>query len=159
MNIADAGPTASLWGSADTVFDRLEGGCWALDRRVEGQADMHGRATFQRLQGGMLHYREEGKVRLVDGKIFDAHREYRWSREARGFAVFFAESPPRLFHRIELAWQGDALVGSASHLCAPDSYDSRYRFLADGGFVVRHLVRGPRKNYVSETVFRRPPTP
>ena len=158
MDMAGTGPRPH-WGSADTVFGRLEGSSWALDRRIEGQADMHGTATFQNREGGMLLYREEGQVRLADGKVFDAHREYRWGREAGGFAVFFAESPPRLFHRIELAWEGDALVGTASHLCTPDSYDSSYRFLADGSFVVRHVVRGPRKDDVSETVFSRQPTP
>lgn len=142
------------WGGADSVFDGLEGR-WNLVRHIENQATMAGTAVFGRQDAGVLKYREEGRVRLTDGKTFDAHREYRFARAANGFAVFFEEEPPRLFHRIGIAPDGDALAGSASHLCTPDLYDSTYRFLADGRFTIRHTVRGPRKDYVSTTVFRR----
>jgi hypothetical protein len=141
------------WGDADALFDRLEG-AWDLGRTIEGQATMTGIGRFSRHDPDALEYREEGRVQLADGKAFYAHREYRFERAPRGFLVFFAEEPPRLFHRIELMREGDALSGSATHLCAPDVYDSDYRFLADGTFVIRHAVRGPRKDYVSATVFR-----
>ncbi len=144
----------SCWGDADALFDRLEG-AWELGRSIESQAAMTGIAKFRRHGPDALEYREEGRVHLADGKTFDAHREYRFERAPHGFLVFFAEEPPRLFHRIELMRDGDTLSGSATHLCAPDVYDSDYRFLADGTFVIRHAVRGPRKDYVSTTVFRR----
>jgi len=144
----------ACWGDADALFDRLEG-AWELGRTIENQATMTGIAKFRRHDPNALDYREEGRVQLADGKAFDAHREYRFERAPHGFLVFFAEEPPRLFHRIELIGDGDALSGSATHLCAPDVYDSDYRFLADGTFVIRHAVRGPRKNYVSATVFTR----
>ncbi len=44
---------------------------------------------------------------------------------------------------------------TATHLCTPDTYDSSYRFLGDGSFVIRHTVHGPRKDYLSATTFRR----
>ncbi|MGJ7545682.1 DUF6314 family protein [Variovorax sp. LT1R16] len=142
------------WGAADAVFDRLEG-AWQLMRTIEGQAEMHGVAVFTREGADSLHYREDGRVRLANGQAFDGHREYRFERAPDGLAVFFAETPPRLFHGIVLAPEGDAWTGAATHLCTPDTYESRYRFLADGRFVIRHTVHGPRKAYVSETVFRR----
>jgi hypothetical protein len=142
------------WGGVDALFDRLEG-AWDLGRTIESQATMTGIAEFRRHDPNTLGYREEGRVQLSDGKGFDAHREYRFERAPHGFLVFFAEEPPRLFHRIELIRDGDALAGSATHLCAPDVYDSDYRFLADGTFVICHTVRGPRKDYVSTTVFKR----
>lgn len=142
------------WGSPDAVFDRLEG-AWSLDRTIEGQASMTGTAMFTRLDTGMLKYREEGRIRLADGKEFDGHREYLFERAPGGFDVFFAEQPPRLFHRIAIVRDGDALAGSATHLCTPDTYDSSYRFLGDGTFVIRHTVLGPRKDYLSATTFRR----
>jgi hypothetical protein len=142
------------WGDRDALFDRLEG-VWDLARNIEGQATMTGIAEYTRHGLDVLAYREEGRVLLAGGKAFDAHREYRFERAPRGFAVFFAEDPRRLFHRIELACDSDALAGSATHQCAPDVYDSTYRFLADGTFLVRHAVRGPRKDYVSATEFKR----
>lgn len=142
------------WGGPNTVFDGLEG-TWDLDRTIEGQASMTGTAVFTRLDTGMLKYREEGRIQLADGKTFDGHREYLFERAPGGFAVFFAEQPPRLFHRIAIVRDGDALAGSATHLCTPDTYDSSYSFLGDGTFVIRHTVHGPRKDYLSATTFRR----
>ena len=156
---ADPVPPFACWGrDADAVFDRLEG-AWHLDRTIEHQATMTGTAVFRRHGTDVLHYREEGRIRLADGKAFDGHREYRFERAPGGFTVFFAEAPPRLFHRIEVARDADGFTGSATHLCAPDTYDSSYCFLADGSFVIRHSVHGPRKDYVSTTLFRRDGAP
>ncbi|SFP11325.1 hypothetical protein SAMN05216567_104227 [Variovorax sp. OK605] len=151
---ASAPTSRAPWGAPDTVFDRLEG-AWTLERTIEGQAAMTGTAVFTPLAPGWLKYREEGRIRLADGKEFDGHREYLFERAPGGFSVHFAETPPRLFHAIAVVRDGDALAGSATHLCTPDTYDSSYRFLADGGFVIRHTVHGPRKDYLSATVFRR----
>ncbi|MGJ7503412.1 DUF6314 family protein [Variovorax sp. ZT5P49] len=151
---APAFPPLAPWGTADTVFDGLVG-AWDLERTIEGQASMTGVAVFTPLETGMLKYREEGRIRLADGKEFDGHREYLFERAPGGFVVHFAETPPRLFHAIGIVRDGDALAGSATHLCTPDTYDSSYRFLADGSFTIRHTVHGPRKDYVSATVFRR----
>jgi hypothetical protein len=151
---APAFPPLPTWGTADTVFDGLVG-AWELERTIEGQAAMTGIAVFTPLEAGMLKYREEGRIRLADGKEFDGHREYLFERAPGGFVVHFAETPPRLFHAIGIVRDGDALAGSATHLCTPDTYDSSYRFLADGSFTIRHTVHGPRKDYLSATVFRR----
>ncbi|NVM89913.1 hypothetical protein FHT32_003570 [Variovorax sp. SG517] len=148
-------PHPSFWGSPDTVFDRLAGE-WRLQRTIEGQATMSGVARFTPLEAeGMLSYREEGRIRLADGKEFEGHREYVFERAPGGFAVHFAETPPRLFHAIAIVRDGNGLAGSATHLCTPDTYDSSYRFLPDGTFTIRHVVHGPRKDYLSETVFSR----
>ncbi|ADU34628.1 DUF6314 family protein [Variovorax paradoxus] len=142
------------WGMPDTVFDLLEG-VWDLDRVIEGKATMAGTARFVRLDAGQLKYREEGRIQLPNGQAFDGHREYVFERSPKGFSVFFAEVPPRLFHDIAIVREGDELVGSAGHLCVADQYDSVYRFRADGSFVIEHLVKGPRKDYLSRTVFKR----
>lgn len=147
-------PPFAPWGDPDTVFDRLCG-AWNLERTIEGQATMTGTAVFTATEAGLLKYREEGRIRLADGKEFDGHREYLFERAPDGFLVHFAEAPPRLFHAIEVVRDGDALAGSATHLCTPDTYDSRYRFLPDGSFTIRHTVRGPRKDYLSATVYTR----
>lgn len=147
-------PRISPWNSADAVFDGLEG-TWDLVRTIEKQATMIGIAVFTPQHATMLKYREDGRIRLAGGKELDAHREYRFERAADGFAVYFEEEPLRLFHRIRIVRDTDALAGSATHLCTPDTYDSSYRFLVDGSFTIRHTVRGPRKDYVSTTAFKR----
>lgn len=153
MDSAAFSPLA-VWGPPAAVFDRLEGR-WRLDRSIAGQATMQGQAAFGRVGADRLHYREQGRVVLASGQAFDGHRDYLFERGEDGFSVLFAEEPPRLFHRIVLARTADAIEGAAGHLCAADQYDSRYRFLEDGAFVIEHRVRGPRKDYLSRTVFTR----
>jgi hypothetical protein len=133
-------------------------GRWSLQRAVEGkhssQGSMQGVATFRRLENGLMAYREQGRLRLPGGETFDAFRDYFYDRLSAGFAVFFAETPPRLFHEIRLRAEATgALVGAAEHLCGQDHYATRYTFRPDGGFVVHHDVRGPRKDYAMTTLY------
>jgi len=151
--------TVAAWGSPADVFRHLQGD-WLLDRRVDGLALMQGFASFgvngdRSPDPGSLAYREHGRARLAEGQEFEAERKYLYRAGPVGFSVFFAEVPPRLFHDVTLEASGGDLVGQACHLCGEDRYLSRYEFLADGTFFIRHDVLGPRKNYVLETSYRR----
>jgi hypothetical protein len=148
-------PVIDGWGRASEVTARLTGS-WSFDRVIEGQGSMRGLATFAPLDAHGLAYREQGRLRLLNGSELEAEREYLFRARDRGFDVFFNETPPRLFHTIELAASdGGALSGSAGHLCNLDHYQSTYSFRGDGGFVIRHVVSGPRKDYVLRTVYER----
>ncbi|WFU82412.1 DUF6314 family protein [Bradyrhizobium sp. CIAT3101] len=143
------------WDDASQVMTRLAGR-WSFDRVIAGQGSMRGLATFTPLGAERLAYREQGRLRLQNGTELEAEREYVFRGRDRGFEVFFKETPPRLFHAIELAASdGGALNGSAGHLCNLDNYQSTYTFLADGGFVIRHVVSGPRKDYTMITTYTR----
>ncbi|UGX92809.1 DUF6314 family protein [Bradyrhizobium barranii subsp. barranii] len=143
------------WGDASDVTKRLIGS-WSFNRVIEGQATMQGIAIFTPLDGGRLAYREQGHLKLANGAIVQAEREYVFSNSEGGFKVFFREDPPRLFHEISLsASSGGELSGRARHLCKHDDYQSAYMFLPDGTFVVRHVVSGPRKDYTMNTTYTR----
>ncbi|MDN3273753.1 DUF6314 family protein [Frankia sp. RB7] len=143
------------WGDASDVVTRLAG-AWSFDRVIEGQGSMKGLATFTPLDAECLAYREQGRLKLLNGTELEAEREYLFRKRDRGFEVFFKETPPRLFHAIELAASDDgALNGSGDHLCNLDHYRSTYTFLTDGGLVVRHAVSGPRKDYTMITAYMR----
>jgi len=143
------------WGDASEVTEKLIGS-WSFNRLIEGQATMQGIATFMRLNERSLAYREQGRLRLSNGTELQAERAYIFNKGDHGFRVFFEENPPRLFHEISLsASVGGALSGSAGHLCNLDNYQSSYTFLADGRFVVRHVVSGPRKDYTMTTTYTR----
>lgn len=144
----------TFWHDADGIFDRLTG-TWNLARTIDGMATMTGIAQFERQHIDMLGYAESGRMRLASGDEFDAHRKYRFARSPGGFAVCFEEEPLRLFHTIVLVRDADVLIGVGTHLCTPDTYHSSYSFFDDGTFAIRHTVRGPRKAYVSFTLFRR----
>ncbi|MDJ0945107.1 MAG: DUF6314 family protein [Kiloniellales bacterium] len=143
------------WGGPGAVFDRLAGR-WEIARRIEPGGGLEGSAVFAPDGAGGLAYREAGELRLANGVTVAAERCYLYRPRPDGFAVYFAEMPPRLFHEIALTadrrgWRR----GRARHLCAADLYLTRYAFLPDGRFVLRHRVRGPRKAYRITTWYRR----
>lgn len=130
-------------------------GMWLLSRSIDDGSSMAGTATITPRGAGQFDYHERGQLRPPDGRTLDAERRYIFAEEADDFAVFFAENPPRLFHRIALHHEGPNLVGAATHLCAADRYDSRYAFHPDGSFVTEHRVHGPRKRYTIVTRYAR----
>ncbi len=141
------------WDDASQVMARLAG-AWSFNRVIEGQGSMQGLATFTPLDEERLAYREQGRLKLQNGTELEAEREYVFCARDRGFDVFFKEKPLRLFHAISLsASDGGDLSGSAGHLCNRDNYQSTYTFSVDGGFVVRHVVSGPRKDYAMITTY------
>jgi hypothetical protein len=142
------------WGEPSRVFDLLRG-AWSLSRQISEAASMAGMAIFTPAADDGLAYRECGTLRLANGTSFEAERRYVFRPRRGGFTVFFAETPPRLFHDVLLSAAGEALSGEATHLCAADIYVSRYTFRPDGSFSIRHYVRGPRKSYCSDTLYRR----
>ena len=140
----------------DAVLQWLTG-TWLLARSIDDGSSMAGTATFAACASGRLDYREQGRFRLPDGRTLHSERRYLFEETDDGFAVLFAETPPRLFHRITLERAGPSLAGAARHLCADDRYDSRYEFRLDGSFTIEHRVRGPRKHYTIRTRYRRNP--
>lgn len=143
------------WGEAAEVMARLVGS-WSLDRVIAGQGSMQGLATFTPLRETSLAYREQGRLRLVDGTALEAEREYVFRESNRGFEVFFKETPLRFFHAVSLSVSGDgARSGSAGHLCNLDHYRSTYTFRDNGSFIIRHVVSGPRKDYTTVTNYAR----
>ncbi|WP_245259057.1 DUF6314 family protein [Salinarimonas rosea] len=142
------------WGSPDAVLAVLEG-AWEIDRLVEGLATLRGAARFTPMRDGALAYHESGTLALADGRCLRAARRYVFRAVGGGFDVLFDEAPQRRFHRILPVPEGDALVGTAAHLCGADTYESTYRFEPDGTMRIVHRVRGPAKDYVSRTLYRR----
>jgi len=145
----------AAWGGPGEVFGRLAG-CWEIARRIDPEGTLEGTAVFAPDRTGGLIYREEGTLHLPGGFTAAAERRYLYRPRPEGLAVYFAETPPRLFHAVALtAERRGWLRGRARHLCADDLYVSGYAFLPDGRFVVRHRVRGPRKAYRMTTWYRR----
>ena len=142
------------WGGVSAVLNRLSGR-WTFERSIEGHGSMTGTATFSP-EGELLAYREQGALRLGDGSELQGEREYAYYGRQDGFAVFFAEKPPRLFHEVRLLETDDGhLHGQAEHRCGQDHYFSTYELRCDGSLLVRHVVRGPRKDYAVNTAYRR----
>lgn len=135
-------------------------GWWRFDRRISDQAIVTGQARVQPYfssradMRGALHYSEDGLLALPNGATYRSRRSYVYSKLPDGFTVWFNEPEPRLFHQVRLAAVHAGVEGSALHKCGKDLYRTAYRFEADGSFVIRHDVTGPKKGYVSITTYR-----
>ncbi|MEL7100760.1 MAG: DUF6314 family protein [Pseudomonadota bacterium] len=122
-------------------------GHWHLARTIthgDGlTATLSGTATFTP-RGRALDYEELGALSIAGAAPFEASQRYTWGAPLR---VFFPDGRP--FHDVP------ASGGTASHWCAPDQYDGAYDFADWPTWRVTWQVRGPRKDYTSETTYWR----
>lgn len=130
-------------------------GRWTIVRRVEdaltGEViSGEGGVAFRPAPEGGLIYDEELWLALPGRPALRGTRRYLWQAAEGGIAVAFADGRP--FHRIGLG----ADRAEDRHDCAPDLYHVRYDFSAWPTWSARWQVRGPRKDYVSVTEYRRP---
>ncbi|EPX84948.1 DUF6314 family protein [Salipiger mucosus] len=126
------------------LYDFL--GDWQLSRDIahaDGtSARFEGRASWQPEDTGAL-YVETGELILPQGR-FAAERRYRWAAD---LSVFFDDG--RFFHAVPPGG------GEAAHWCDPDQYDASYDFTRWPEWQARWQVRGPRKDYVMVSRYRR----
>lgn len=125
-------------------------GMWRLERRIADALGPPGRfsgvARFTRDADG-LHLTEEGRLDL--GKAsFKATRAYLWRADGDAIAVLFADG--RAFHRFTPQGAADS-----AHWCDPDQYDVTYDFTRWPVWTSAWRVRGPRKDYVMQSTYRR----
>ena len=137
------------------MFEGLLGE-WSLERQIPGRGSMKGRARFTLLDAGSALYEESGELCLEGGQTLHSRQSYVYEKRQDGFAVRFADTR-ELFHVMRFVASGDDLVAEARHLCVNDLYVSGYMVRSDGSFEVRHEIRGPQKDYVIRTVYRRSP--
>lgn len=139
----------------DAVCRRLAdfSGRWTLSRRIEDRLQdavltLDGRAELT-ATGDALAYRETGLLRLADGRAVQAEREYVWREVAGRIAVHFPDG--RFFHDFDPAAPGP----QAHHWCDPDAYAVSYDLSGWPVWSAEWQVRGPRKDYRMETLYRR----
>ncbi len=145
-------PQAPDW-HPETVLEILLGK-WQFTRDIPGHASMKGSAIFQKTAGDQILYREEGE--LITGDYTSSFfKEYLFEKAPGGFAVYFKETPKKLFHTVILELSAENLWwGNTEHQCLCDHYASTYAFFARGQFSITHQVKGPRKDYKSITLYQ-----
>lgn len=128
-------------------------GSWTLSRCIEDHragatGRLEGEAQVASGQGGHV-YIESGTLRLPGQPPLAAERRYLWRPAPGGVAVHFDDG--RFFHLMAL----DAPHATADHDCDPDRYEVRYDFSAWPQWRAVWEVRGPRKDYRLESLYRR----
>jgi hypothetical protein len=130
-------------------------GRWDIERALsEGgeEGAFTGVAEFSpagRADGLMrLVWDEHGRMRWR-GNDLEARRRLELVREADGWSVYFDDGRP--FHPLDLSTGSCAAV----HPCGEDHYEGEYRVLDEDLFEVVWRVRGPRKDQLIHTRYRR----
>jgi hypothetical protein len=151
MNSVQASDHIELRSAGD-VFSVLAG-TWQLSRTI-GEWNFRGRAVFFPHGPDELRYEENGILSRQGTSDITASRRYIYRYEAGQIAIYFDERPERIFEILDLrltpngAWEAEA-----EHACHPDHYVSHYAF-GSGTIMIRHAVRGPRKDYEMVTNYR-----
>ena len=134
------------------LYDTLAGG-WRFQRHASTGERMQGAAEFRAQSPDCLHYHEEGRAILPDGRELSFFRNYLYRIDGQGMTILFDGPSQGLFQRVDLDWAQDAWTGQGHHPCGQDIYQSEYRILPGPppGLVIRHRVTGPKKDYLLET--------
>lgn len=119
-----------------------------LDLDSEWLGKLEGQAVFADQGGGLLLYREEGRLKFGGLEDVQASRDYRWQiSDAGRIHVFFADG--RAFHDFAF----DYARAEASHYCDPDLYEVTYDFTRFPIWRAEWRVEGPRKDYRMVTIY------
>jgi len=153
---------AGIDGVAFGVRDSLGGqmmhkpedfaGQWELRRSVRdhlhGQhGTLRGRAVFTATDAARMTYEETGTLRLENGATMEATRRYLWEFAPDAVVVTFADG--RSFHQFVPSGHG----AGTDHPCGEDFYTVRYDFTRWPQWTAEWTVKGPRKDYVSTSVY------
>lgn len=168
---------------AAAIFEGLKGS-WRLRRSLnsslpafpsgtfDGLATFHPRAPTAHSAAAELLYSEQGELRTDNGFTLKANRKYvyRYSADDDKISAWFVkedataehgtEEVDDLFHDLELTREEGAFTARGEHLCQLDMYWAYYEFrLPENGdmkvFGVRYKVKGPEKDYTSDTAYER----
>lgn len=145
---------------------------------LEGQAGFFPRYPTSDKSGQTFDfeylYIEWGTLLLSNGASMNAKRRYvyRYREADDQLSVWFVKPDndlevDYLFHNMAFvspvgAAKEGACIAKADHLCVEDMYETEYKLPFKGisllEFETRHSVKGPSKDYVATTNFRRPDT-
>lgn len=167
--------------SPDGTFSQLSGE-WNMHRKItnflqtEFAGNISGSATFQprtpTSDEAKLEYlySESGVFETALGAKMDVRRRWIWRLSGHGaISIHFVkadeESEDYLYHVLAIQESScddggnEVLKACADHLCEADFYKSFYEFYTPAkrlsNFIVKHEVKGPAKDYISETRYSR----
>ena len=135
-------------------------GLWSIDRTVEPGGRFAGTARFTPLSDGRLLYAETGTLRLPDGTELKAGNRYVYTLRDGAIEVTFADGGNAGAHFIDIAFSPTQtgvwpLQAAGGHLCRLDQYDAIFRLESPDRYTMTYVVSGPRKGYVSRSVYTR----
>ncbi len=149
------------------IFNGLQG-IWKIRRKLQHKnadhayAEAIGTAVFEKTDNNILFYREDGFLTTSTGQKLEFYREhfYEYSEKDDTIVKFFSEDQKKLTLMYNLKFkttEKKEIVAIGEHLCINDTYKAEFRFPNDefNSFSLVYLVKGPEKDYVSDTFYER----
>jgi dimethylaniline monooxygenase (N-oxide forming) len=135
-------------------------GLWAIQREITPGGNFRGVAKFLRRSADSVSYREAGTLTLDDGGSFPGENGYVYALRNGVIEISFAEGPSRGVRFIDISLPGDQsgmlpIISEDRHLCRLDTYDATFHMARSGEFRMTYVVHGPKKAYVSRSIYRR----
>jgi hypothetical protein len=153
--------TQSTHWSLGRILDNLLGS-WELKRTLHNISNL---ATIGTMQGiarfipngeTQVISKEEGVLILENGHSLFGRCSYYFQERGTKITIFFDPQYTHLFHLLSLQGNPNICISAKNtHVCQLDRYDSRYAFYSNGNFAITHTVNGPRKSYISHTLYHR----
>lgn len=130
-------------------------GRWQLDRLVTNAVGpdmtLTGWAEFRPHEGGLMLI-ESGTLQVAGQPSMQGEQRYIWRQEGAEIATFFADERP-FFRFTPTVSPTDHIA--AAHWCSPDQYDVVMEFAHWPDWQATWTVKGPRKDYVMRSHYRR----
>ncbi len=139
------------------IFENLKGD-WDFHRVLSKNGIVKGVAHFKDISKYILNYREEGLWELENHKTYAVFKEYQYQYNPSSdkISVYFLQEPKKIFLEIDIVpLKNEVILGKAQHLCLADHYQALYHFINPNKFRLNFQVKGPKKDYCSETVFKK----
>lgn len=148
-------------------------GTWDFHRAISHQkkdaslGHVIGVVTLTKIDETTLHYQEKGVLTTELDAQINTHREYiyKYCPIEQTIEKFFSLNgkPTKFFYRLNFKEKHTqtALTADAFHLCHQDHYKASYVFFDDEAcdrFVLTYQITGPKKAYITTTVFERTPS-
>jgi hypothetical protein len=144
---------------AERVMAMLRGH-WAIERTVDPGGHFVGTACCTEMPDRRLMHAETGTLHLPNGTALEGSNRYIYALRDDTIDVRFADGANAGAHFVDLAFSPAQdglwpLQSGGRHQCRLDQYDAILRLETPDRYVMTYVVCGPRKGYVSRSVYTR----
>jgi hypothetical protein len=135
-------------------------GNWSIERTVDPGGHFVGTACCTEMPDRRLMHAETGTLHLPNGTALEGSNRYIYALRDDTIDVRFADGANAGAHFVDLAFSPVQdglwpLQSGGRHQCRLDQYDAILRLETPDRYVMTYVVCGPRKGYVSRSVYTR----
>ena len=136
------------------IFNVLEGE-WSIIRDISGYGQYQGNAFFEKKNPYEISFFETGFTQTYLDKKINSSQRYCYRLENNFISVYFTHQEKLFYQLSTLNFCNKFYAATAEHQCLNDLYQITYYFYNNNHFDLIYIVRGPHKQYRSNSQFLR----